>query len=71
MTTYCYRCPDCGTALTGTDRDLNDGAIHCEQPIKRDYRAEAVGVGQGVVVSRSKERIDTHAFREWSESALG
>lgn len=52
MTVYCYRCPDCGAALTGTDRELNVGAIHCETPIKRDYRAEGVGIGGGVRVSR-------------------
>jgi hypothetical protein len=43
VATYCYRCPDCGAALTGTDRALNDGAVHCSTPIVRDYRAEAVG----------------------------
>lgn len=58
MITYCYRCKDCGQALTGTDRELNDGAVHCVTPIIRDYRAEAVGLGHGVKVSRDGTLAD-------------
>lgn len=52
MATYCYRCKDCGATLTGTDRALNDGAVHCETPIVRDYRAEGVQLGAGTRPSR-------------------
>lgn len=58
MATYCFKCRDCGAALTGTDRALNDGAVHCTTPIVRDYRAEAVGIGAGVRVSRTGTQAD-------------
>lgn len=50
--TYCYTCRECGQT-----REVPGGAklVFCtndDTPMRRDYRAEAVGLGTGVRVSR-------------------
>lgn len=48
--TYCFRCAN-GHRFELSTRDPA-GCYECGEPLARDYRAEAVGVGSGVRVSR-------------------
>lgn len=54
MAIYCFKCPQCGTSFESIHRE----ARHCNVPGLRDYRAEAVGIGSGVRVSRDGTRMD-------------
>lgn len=52
MTVYCYKCPRCGSY---TEVSGGAAAVVCandQEFMRRDYRAEAVGIGTGVRVSR-------------------
>jgi hypothetical protein len=46
--------------LTGTDRDLNEGAIHCSSPIVRDYRAEGVGFAVAALTHEREFGLRSH-----------
>ena len=56
--TYCFRCRTCGARYEGrtpgTAGELDAACRYCAGPIVRDYRAEAVGIGSGVRVSRDQ-----------------
>lgn len=58
--TYCFRCSSCGAGFTLPVRDA--GETVCPSCgaccIQRDYRAENVGVGSGVRVSRDGTKRD-------------
>lgn len=69
MAIYVYKCRDCGARLEGTDRDLNDGAVHCSTPIARDYRAEAVGFAVSKLARERKEGTDKDLARVFLETA--
>lgn len=50
MTTYCFKCRNCGDTWTSAAAEYE---CFCTQPdVVRDYRAEGVGIGGGVKVSR-------------------
>lgn len=71
--TYCFRCKSCGAQFTLSVPEAGETTCSkCgECCIIRDYRAEGVGIGQGVRESRNgdKGRSDTHAFSQWAEVA--
>lgn len=48
---YCYRCPTCGATREVSTREVQVCENLCDEMV-RDYRAENVGVGSGVRVSR-------------------
>ncbi len=51
--TYCFRCPGCEDRFQDSDPDPIRSCPSCGGgPVIRDYRAEAVGIGSGVRVSR-------------------
>lgn len=56
MATYCFKCRTCGAQFTGLTPgdagELNLPCASCGGPIARDYKAEGVGIGAGVRVSR-------------------
>jgi len=54
--TYCFKCPNCGAKYESSYRtayctECGDGEVVIFEMV-RDYRAELVGVGTGVRVSR-------------------
>jgi hypothetical protein len=54
MAVYCFRCRSCGTRWQG-----DFAGQHCTSPdVVRDYRAESVGIGSGVRVSRDGTKLD-------------
>ena len=53
--TYCFKCIVCGAPTEGQTRVAPS---HCNSTMKRDYRAESVGVGSGVRVSRDGTNLD-------------
>lgn len=63
--TYCFKCRACGYQLTHSSREVRE--VACAEcgatALVRDYRAEAVGVGSGVRVSRDGTvRDQAHLF---------
>ncbi len=70
MTTYCLKCPTCGTRSTAGDRDericgpcliSRDAVV----PLVRDYRAENVGVA---IANLRRER--EHTVEEYAAKFL-
>lgn len=59
---YCYRCPECGATR---EEDTREWRILCAAhggrivEMRRDYRAEGVGIGRGV---RESQRDDALAM---------
>lgn len=62
MKVYCFKCRHCGATYTSPDRVLEglrsygapkDSCVVCDTTLVRDYKAEAVGVGTGVAMSRT------------------
>lgn len=59
--TYCYKCPQCSFMLERSNRDPYDPdpCPACGSgTLRRDYRAESVGVGSGVRVSRTGTNLE-------------
>lgn len=54
MATYCFICTKCGTLATRGARIAPD----CHGTMARDWRAENVGIGEGVRVSRTGTQAD-------------
>ena len=49
---FCFRCTECGAAFETTSRETPMHDCSGGGNVIRDYRAEAVGLGSGVKVSR-------------------
>lgn len=56
MATYCYKCPECGNTYEA--RQYAGVICVCGEECNRDYRAESVGIGTGVRVSRTGTNLD-------------
>lgn len=56
--TYCFICTACGTRQEAQSRTLGNYVCYCGGTWRRDYRAEAVGIGSGVKVSRDGTKLD-------------
>lgn len=59
---YCFKCPQCGYWLETPIRDpaptCASDAHDLEYTMRRDYRAEGVGLGSGIKVSRDGTVLD-------------
>lgn len=61
MATYCFKCPE-GHTFSLTSRSV-PGCYECGAPLRRDYRAEGVGVAT-VALKRERERGGASAVRD-------
>ena len=73
MATYVYRCPDCDWSYESREYIIAENRpIHCDFPVVRDYRAEGVGIGAGVRVSRTGTTQDlAHLFLPTNDEFKG
>lgn len=70
---YCFRCKTCGERW---DNGSGQHGLHptngCERPVVvRDYKAESVGIGEGVRASRDQGVQEARVFHQWAEEAGG
>jgi DNA-directed RNA polymerase subunit RPC12/RpoP len=67
---YCYRCEDCGARLERATRTAPFRCPECDGAVtmKRDYQAEGVGIGAGVLASKMSKGVqDARTFHQWAE----
>lgn len=60
--TYCYRCNACSRTVETNSTKYTPVCAVCHYEMNRDYRAEAVGIGSGVRVSRTGTAADQAAL---------
>lgn len=80
MGVYCFKCPRCGQRAETSSRDVEPFCMACADRtpndsgvfMVRDYRAEGVGLGSGVKVSRDGTNLDqARAFLPSNENFKG
>lgn len=62
MTTYCLVCTSCGATGTSFSNTLETPCPECGGQLRRDWRAEGVGIGSGVRESRVE--LSPSGYRE-------
>ena len=60
--TFLFRCRECGAPASATSREPAPSCLNDGSEMRRDYRAEGVGLGTGVKVSRSGTDADSAAL---------